>query len=67
MQNFSRDVLAESAGGSIYKLVILATKRALEIAEGSPKLIDVDNSLKPTTVAIMEIAQNKIKIKKIKE
>jgi len=44
-------------------MVILATKRALEIAEGAPKLVDVDNSIKPTTVALMEIIQGKVKVK----
>ena len=48
---------------SIYKLVILASKRALEIAEGQPKLVQAPASVKPSTVALYEIAQNKIKYK----
>ena len=63
MASFSRDELVIKAGTSVYKMVILATKRALEIAEGAPKLVDVDNSIKPTTVALMEIIQGKVKVK----
>ncbi len=48
---------------SIYKLVILASKRALEIAEGQPKLVNVNASVKPSTVALYEIAEGKIKYK----
>jgi len=48
---------------SIYKLVILASKRALEIAEGQPKLVNVSASVKPSTVALYEIAEGKIKYK----
>lgn len=51
---------------SIYKLVILASKRALEIAEGQPKLVDVSSAMKPSTIALHEIAQGKITYKKIK-
>ncbi len=51
---------------SIYKLVILASKRALEIAEGQPKLVEVSAAMKPSTVALYEIAAGKIEYKKIK-
>ena len=51
---------------SIYKLVILASKRALEIAEGQPKLVDVPSTLKPSTIALYEIAAGKTYYKKIK-
>ena len=51
---------------SIYKLVILASKRALEIAEGQPKLVAVDVSVKPSTVALYEIAAGKVMYKKTK-
>jgi DNA-directed RNA polymerase omega subunit len=51
---------------SIYKLVILAAKRALEIAEGQPKLVDADSSIKPSTIALMEIAAGKVVYKKTK-
>lgn len=51
---------------SIYKLVILASKRALEIAEGQPKLVAADVSVKPSTVALYEIAAGKVMYKKTK-
>ena len=51
---------------SIYKLVILASKRALEIAEGQPKLVAANSSNKPSTVALEEIAQGKLVYKKAK-
>lgn len=49
---------------SIYKLVNLAAKRAMEIANGQPKLINTDASLKPLSVALYEIFSGKIKLKK---
>lgn len=67
MANISRDELLDSADSSIYKLVILATKRALEVAEGAPRLVDVDPGVKATTVALMEIYAGKVKIKKEKK
>jgi len=61
-----REKLLDKSLGSIYKLVILASKRALEIAEGQPKLVDDDASIKPSTVALHEIAAGKIEARKIK-
>ena len=61
-----RENLLDKSLGSIYKLVILASKRALEIAEGQPKLVSDDNSVKPSTVALHEIAAGKVEAKKIK-
>lgn len=51
---------------SIYKLVILASKRSLEIAEGQPKLVEANSSAKPSTLALEEIAQGKVVLKKAK-
>lgn len=51
---------------SIYKLVILASRRALEIAEGQPKLVDAPASFKPSTVAMLEIAEGKVFYKNLK-
>ena len=45
--------------GSIYKLVILAAKRAKEIAEGSPPLVDTDQR-KVTSIALDEILQGRV-------
>ncbi|MDD2689137.1 MAG: DNA-directed RNA polymerase subunit omega [Candidatus Omnitrophica bacterium] len=58
--------LVDKSNNSIYKLVILASKRALEIAEGQPKLVDVDSSIKPSTIALHEIAEGKVQSRKIK-
>ena len=67
MSYVALEKLLDKSSGSIYKLVILASKRALEIAEGQPKLVDVSSSMKPSTVALHEIAENKVYLKKAKE
>jgi len=66
MEYKGRERLLDKSLGSIYKLVILASKRALEIAEGQPKLVDDDASVKPSTVALHEIAAGRIEARKIK-
>ena len=58
--------LLDKSEKSIYKLVILASKRALEIAEGQPKLVDVPSTLKPSTIALYEISAGKVHYKKVK-
>jgi DNA-directed RNA polymerase omega subunit len=58
--------LLDKTDNSIYKLVILASKRALEIAEGQPKLVAVNSTTKPSTVALHEIAEGKVKYKRMK-
>ncbi|MFH1457663.1 MAG: DNA-directed RNA polymerase subunit omega [Candidatus Omnitrophota bacterium] len=58
--------LLDKSCDSIYKLVILASKRALEIAEGQPKLVEAAAATKPSTIALQEVAEEKIKCKKIK-
>jgi DNA-directed RNA polymerase subunit omega len=45
--------------GSVYRLVILAAKRAKEIAEGSPSLVETPQR-KVTSVALEEILQGKV-------
>ena len=45
--------------GSIYRLVLLAAKRAKELADGSPALVDTP-SRKVTSVALDEIVQGKV-------
>lgn len=61
-----REKLLDKSLGSIYKLVILASKRALEIAEGQPRLISDEASAKPSTVALHEIEQGKIEARAVK-
>jgi len=58
--------LLDKSCGSIYKLVILASKRALEISEGQPKLVEANLSTKPSTIALYEIAAGKVQCKKAK-
>lgn len=58
--------LLDKSENSIYKLVILASRRALEIAEGQPKLVEVDSALKPSMIALHEIAANKLQAKRLK-
>ena len=45
--------------GSVYKLVILAAKRAKELANGSPPLIETTHK-KATSIALEEILQGKV-------
>ena len=45
--------------GSIYRLVILAAKRAKEVAEGAPPLVEAPPR-KVTSVALEEILQGKV-------
>ena len=49
-------------GDSRYTLVMLASKRARQIIEGSEPLIET-NSKKPVSIAIEEILSGKIKYK----
>ena len=56
--------LLDKADNSIYKLVMLAAKRTLEIAEGQPRLAPVDSSLKPSSIALEEIAEGRVRLKK---
>lgn len=45
--------------GSIYRLVILAAKRAKEVAEGAPPLVETPYR-KVTSIALEEILQGKV-------
>lgn len=64
VQISTEDVLDKT--GSIYKLVILASKRALELNEGSPKLVETD-SKRISTIALEEIKSGKIVMKEKKK
>jgi len=56
--------LLDKTDNSAYKLVILASKRALEIASGQPSLIDgVSPKKKPSTIALLEIKEGKVRLK----
>jgi len=60
------ETMLDKSCGSIYKLVILASKRALELAEGQPKLVNESAAIKPSTLALHEIAAGKVECVKIK-
>jgi len=55
--------LLPKAANSIYRLVLLGAKRATELAEGMPKLIDRPLTTKTTTLALDEILEGKVVLK----
>lgn len=55
--------LIDKTGGSMYKLVILAAKRALELSDGSPRLVEAGLKEKPPLIALREIAAGKVAMK----
>ena len=48
---------------SIYKLVILASRRTIELADGAQKLVDAPSDFKPANIAMKEIMEEKITYK----
>ena len=62
MRNVSRDELLTKVG-SVYKLCNLAALRAMELNSGMKKLVDAEPKEKVTTIAIKEIAEDKVKLK----
>ncbi|MFA5146508.1 MAG: DNA-directed RNA polymerase subunit omega [Candidatus Omnitrophota bacterium] len=65
MQAAPIDKLYDKAG-STYKLVIMASRRAVELNEGAGKLVDATPDMKPGAIALKEILEGKISFK-IKE
>ena len=59
----SIEELLPKAGGSIYRLVRMASNRALELSEGKICLVDNDSSDKLTSKALAEISQGKVESK----
>jgi DNA-directed RNA polymerase omega subunit len=57
--------LLPKAGQSIYKLVRMAATRALELADGAPKLIDISSTEKTATIALEEICAGKVVLKEV--
>ncbi len=53
--------------GSRYKLVIAAAKRALELSDGAPKLVETDPKRKPALVALQELVEGKVTFKPRKQ
>jgi DNA-directed RNA polymerase omega subunit len=66
MAYMALEKLLDKSNESIYKLVILASKRALELAEGQPKMVNASAAIKPSTVALQEISEGKVEYKKAK-
>ena len=56
----SREALLDQAG-SVYKLVNLAARRAMQLGEGEPALVEADAKMKPALVALQEILEGKVK------
>jgi DNA-directed RNA polymerase omega subunit len=62
MHGISIDSLLKKTG-SIYKLVILAARRAIELGDGAEKLVDGPSDEKPANVALREILEDKVSYK----
>lgn len=52
--------------GNLYQLVLLCSQRAIQLANGDPKLVDISLKTKVSTIALEEIHQGKIGIKRPK-
>lgn len=63
MTELSIEELLPKANYSIYKLVSMASARALELSEGARCLAENCTSEKFTTMALEEIAQGKVELK----
>jgi DNA-directed RNA polymerase omega subunit len=67
MEYMPIEKLLDKADNSMYKLVMLAAKRTLELVEGQPSLVSANSSLKPSNIALEEIAKGKVRLKKKKK
>ncbi len=56
------ETLIDKSHGSMYKLCILLSRRALELAEGAPRLVDAPSDIKVTTLAMLEVAARKVSL-----
>lgn len=52
--------LINKGAGSMFKLVLLVARRALELAEGATPLVEAPKDLKVTTLAMKEISLGKV-------
>ncbi len=59
--------LLPKSGESVYKLIRMAANRAMELADGKPKLIDKASSEKLATIALEEIRASKVVLKDVAE
>jgi len=60
MSYIAIEKLLKNTEASIYKLVIMASRRAVELGSGSQKLVEANPNEKPTSVALKEIRERKI-------
>ena len=65
MQEVEIDKLYNKVG-SMYKLVVMASRRAIELNEGAAKLVDAGPEVKQSSIALKEILEGKI-FYKVKE
>lgn len=57
--------LLPKSGFSVYKLIRMASNRAMELADGKPKLIEKSSSEKLATIALEEIRAAKVVLKDV--
>lgn len=62
MQDIDRDDLLNKTK-SVYKLVTLASLRAIELSDGAARLVDMPVEAKPLNVALKEILEGRIEFK----
>ena len=60
MQQHTIENLLEQAGGSVYRLVRMASARAIELASGKRCLVEQPDSDKETSRALDEISRRKV-------
>ncbi len=63
MEQMARDELLKKVG-SVYKLCNLAAMRAMELNSGMKRLTDSFPNEKVTTIALREIAEDKVSLQK---
>lgn len=51
--------------GSMFKLVILASRRAVELNAGAEQLVESDKNTKVSSIALEEILQGKVTMKEV--
>ena len=60
--SIQREDLLKNTGNSVYKLVVIAARRAIELNAGMPKLIE-ESPGKAGSIALEEIKQAKVRLK----
>ena len=62
MKDIAIDTLL-NATGSMYKLVVLASMRAVELSDGANNLVNAKPGARPINVALQEIVEGRITYK----